>query len=105
MDIYGVDSLVLVSMVFSLVVLLVIGGFIAVIPLFRRLAKAVDVWLEQRKAIGPELRELETARSDLGELRARLESTEIRLDLVAERQEFLERLLEGETEGEPASGP
>lgn len=104
MDIYGVDSLVLVSMVFSLVVLLVIGGFIAVIPLFRRLAKAVDVWLEQRKAIGPELRELETARTDLGELRARLEATETHLDLVAERQEFLERLL-GETEGEPASGP
>ncbi len=97
MEIWGIEPIVLVGMVFSLIVLMMIGGFVAVIPLFRRLAKAVDVWLEQRRALGPEARHLESVRSDLAELRDRLESTESRLDLVAERQEFVERLLEGET--------
>lgn len=102
MEIWGIEPIVLVGMAFSLIVLLMIGGFVAVIPLFRRLAKAIDVWLDQRKVLGPELRELEAVRSDLEELGARIEATESRLELVAERQEFVEKLLEGEAAVDPA---
>lgn len=98
MEIWGIEPIVLVAMAFSLVVLLMLGGFVVVIPLFRRLAKAIDVWLDQRRAIGPELDEIRQLRSDVHDLTSRLEATESRLDLLAERQEFVERLLEGEAE-------
>ena len=96
MNIWGIDPIIIVGMGFSLIVLLMLGGFIAFIPLFRRLAKAVDVWLEQRKALGANVSDLDELRSDLAELRSQHDAVHARMELIADRQEFVERLLEGE---------
>lgn len=74
-----------VGMVFILLVLMLIGGFILLLPLTRRLGAYLEQRLEQGKAgaTNPEIRQLRAA---VGALQAEIER-------LAERQEFTESLL------------
>lgn len=81
------DPVILAGMIFSLVVLLMIGGFILMFPLTRRLAQL----LEQR------LREKSTAAADseqIAALRTTIDALEARVEALTERQGFVDSLLE-----------
>lgn len=98
------DPTVLFGMIFSLLCLLLIGGFILAFPAARRLGNVLDAWAESRRGEGsPE--EIAELRREVRSLRSQLEATRDRLTTVAERQEFTERLLEQRSEaGDPAGG-
>ena len=91
------DPTVLFGMIFSLLCLLLIGGFVLAFPAARRLGNVLDAWAESRRGeASPE--KIEELRREVRSLRSQLEATRDRLTTVAERQEFTERLLEDRSE-------
>jgi hypothetical protein len=90
-----VDVVAIAGMIFSLLVVLVIGGFILLYPLSRKLGQVLEARLEERRA-GRAL-----PMEDVESLRAAVETLREEVGAVAERQRFVERLLEsGERGGE-----
>lgn len=84
------DPIILAGMIFSLVVLAMVGSFILLLPVARLLAQ----YLQQRLDMG-----LESGPApQLGVLQEQLDRIEAGLDGLRERQDFVERLLEP---GEP----
>ena len=81
------DPVVLAGMIFSLVVIAMIGSFILLFPLSRRLGEALEVWLEERREGSGEEGELRRIREVVGLLASRVEAME-------DRQSFVEDLLE-----------
>lgn len=93
------DPLIAASMVFTLILVVLIGGFIVLFPLTRRLGRALEVYLDQKREDAPDAREIERIRAAVGSLQR-----EVRR--LSEKQEFVERLLrqrEGK-ELEPGEG-
>ena len=88
-------------MIFILLVLLIVGGFTTIVPLARRLPDALDTWVEHRKSLEPESEEIRHLEAAMRDLQARLDATEDRVALLAERQDVTERLLEVDTSGVP----
>ena len=90
------DPVILAGMIFSLVVLAMVGSFILLLPVARLLAQ----YLQQRLDMG-----LESGPApQLGVLQEQLDRIESGLDGLRERQDFVERLLEpGETREEGAA--
>jgi len=82
--------LILASMIFTIVVLGMIGGFILLYPIARLAGRALHIWIENRGTAG----QVEAA---LGDVRAELEQIHARIERVAEQQEFVERALARET--------
>lgn len=84
------DQTAVAGMIFALLCLLIIGGFILMFPLTRRLGALMEQRLEDRKeGRGPGVEPAE-----LRELRAALRSLESDVARLGERQQFLEGLLE-----------
>lgn len=90
------DMDILMGMIFSIVMTLIVGGFIVSIPIIRRLGKLTDMWVQTRA-------EGLSGNEEFTMLVERLESIDDRLsDLetiqsrVAQRQEFVEGLMTGE---------
>lgn len=93
------DPTVLFGMIFSLLCLLLIGGFVLAFPAARRLGDVLDAWAESRRGeASPE--KVEELRREVRSLRSHLEATRDRQTTLAERQEFMERLLEDRSEAE-----
>ena len=89
------DPVVLAGMIFSIVVLLLIGGFVLLLPLTRQLGE----YLRYRMVQG-DRRQRDT---ELEALRAAVESLRRDVEELAERQDFTELLLEPpHDEGEPS---
>lgn len=97
------DPTVLFGMIFGLLCLLLIGGFILAFPAARRLGHVLDAWAESRRGQASP-GQVEQLRQEVRSLRAELEAARDRLDAVAERQEFTERLLESRTAGGGSPG-
>jgi hypothetical protein len=75
------------GVVFTLLLVMMIGGFIVLMPLTRRLGLLLEQRLQSKSGAGlPAGREVE-------ELRRMLEQMQVELDQVVERQEFLDKLL------------
>jgi uncharacterized coiled-coil protein SlyX len=92
------DPVILLSMIFAIVVLILIGGFIVSFPLFRRLGRLMDEWFASRERGRLQERDLQELEDGLSEIRNRLTAMEDRMELLVERQEFTESLLtSGET--------
>lgn len=81
------DPNALAGMAFTLILALLIGGFILLYPLSRKLGQL----LEQRMGVKPQLDE--EARLELADLRQMVEGMQADLRRLYERQEFVERLL------------
>ena len=80
------DPIMIAVMTFTVVILAMLGGFILLLPISRLAGEALRVWIEQRpdtKSLGAEV----------GRLRAELDDTRERLELLAEHQSFVERAL------------
>lgn len=100
-----VDPLVLTSMIFTLLVILVIGGLILAFPVVRRLGSAVDVWIETHREEGVPAAEAARLEAEVRDLAGRLDALERRMEVLSERQDFAEALVEGErSSGRPGAG-
>ena len=107
-----VDPLVLTSMIFTLLVILLIGGLIVAFPVVRRLGSAVDVWVETRREEGVPGAEAARLQARVRDLAGRLDALERRMEVLSERQDFAEALVEGErssgrrgADERPSGGP
>jgi hypothetical protein len=74
--------------IFFLLALIIIGGFVLVFPLSRQLAKFLELRMKDKAGIS------EGAVLEVRQLRAVVEGLEGKLQSVADRQEFLEKVLE-----------
>jgi cell division protein FtsB len=81
------DPNALVGMIFTLVLMAMVGGFILLLPITRRLGLVLEAKLQEKQLpTGPSREELEKMRELVHVLEA-----EVRL--LAERQEFTEQLI------------
>jgi hypothetical protein len=93
------DLVPIAGMVFSLLLALIVGGFVLMYPLTKRLGKLIELRLEERRSE----RGGGAAGGDVEALRRVVEGLQAEVAALAERQEFTERLLEsgGSRSGEP----
>jgi cell division protein FtsB len=82
------DPLALAGMVFTLLVILMIGGFILLFPVSRRLGKVLERWLEEKRPGGKE--------PEIAQLRAAVQALEREVRSLSERQDFVESLSLGD---------
>ena len=75
------------GMIFVLVLAAMIGTFILLIPLSRRLGQMIDLWLEDKRSAGRS--------EELDGLRRSVLALESEVSSLAERQQFIDQLLEG----------
>jgi hypothetical protein len=73
------------GMLFTLILIGMVGGFILLIPLSRRLGHMIDVWLQEKKGVDPD---------ELADLRRTVLELEKEVSALAERQQFTDQLLE-----------
>ena len=83
-----VDIIPIAGMIFSLLMVLLIGGFILLVPLSKRLGQLLEMRLQQQRS-GDVL-----PADQLEDLRRMVESIQSEVALLSERQQFTERLLE-----------
>ena len=86
---YAIAELLAILTMFFLV-----GTFIILFPISRRLGKAIEEWVKIRHESSPERDLLARIEVDLLELRNQFDGLDQRLDFIAERQEFTESLID-----------
>ena len=92
------DPAALAGMVFTIILVAMVGGFILLIPISRRLGAVLEVWLQER-------RETSSLGTEARETRALLGAVAKRLQAIEEKQGFVEELLsEGEGAGRMHGG-
>ncbi len=92
------DMTAVAGMVFSLLLALIVGGFILTFPLTKRLGKLLEMRLEERRVGALPTEEAEELRRLVSELQGQVAR-------LAERQEWSERLLEHGRESSTAPRP
>lgn len=94
------DITAIAGMVFSLLVILVIGGLIVLFPISRRLGKFLEIRIDERM-------EWDALPKDaINELMDVVEGLQDEVARLTERQRFVERLLEpGRGDPDTRSGP
>ncbi len=75
-------------------ILLVIGTFILLFPLSRRLGRVLEEWIKLRQDTSPDRDTLARLENDVREVRRLVEGVDQRVGLLAERQDFMESLIE-----------
>lgn len=90
------DPTAVAGMIFTLLLTGMIGGFLLLIPVSRRLGAFLEQRLEQGKA-GP-------ANREVAELRAAIAALQGEVERIAERQEFTDALLAANPERPRISG-
>ena len=75
-------------------ILLVIGTFILLFPLSRRLGRVLEEWIKLRQDTSPDRDTLARLENDVREVRRFVEGVDQRVRLLAERQDFMESLIE-----------
>ncbi len=86
---YAIAELLAILAMFFLV-----GTFILLFPISRRLGKAIEEWVKIRHESSPERDLLARIEVELLELRNPFDGLDQRLDFIAERQEFTESLID-----------
>ncbi len=82
------------EMIGAVVILLVIGTFILLFPLSRRLGRVLEEWIKLRQETSPDRDTLARLVSEVRELRQSVEGGNQRMGLLAERLDFMESLVE-----------
>jgi hypothetical protein len=86
---YAIAELIaILTMVF------LIGTFILLFPISRRLGRAIEEWIKIRRENSPERDLLARVEVELLELRNQFDALDQRVDFLAERQEFTESLID-----------
>jgi hypothetical protein len=81
------------GMIFTVIMTIIIGGFIVTFPIMRRLGRVMEESLRERQEA--RLRQQEAGRLEerIDELRGAMERVEGHVALLTERQDFMENLL------------
>ena len=82
------------EMIGPILILLVIGTFILLLPLSRRLGRVLEEWIKLRQETSPDRDTLARLENEVRELRQSVEGGDQRMGLLAERQDFMESLVE-----------
>jgi hypothetical protein len=82
-------------MVFTLGAIIIVGGFVLLMPLSRQLARYLAFRMQDKAGLG------EGVELELRRLRAAVDGLDQKLHLVSERQEFLEKILESRATDPP----
>lgn len=82
------------EMMFVLVVITLCGMFGLAFPIVRRLGNVLEEWVRMRKESLPERESLERIEAAIHACGSRISSLEQRMDLAAERQDFVESLMD-----------
>lgn len=80
------DPNALAGMIFTLILTLLVGGFIILFPITRRLGQALEVWIAEHRRSG-------TLPPETATILSRLDDITIRLSEIEEQNTFLERLV------------
>jgi predicted nucleic acid-binding Zn-ribbon protein len=77
-----------------LTTIFLIGTFILLFPISRRLGKAIEEWVKIRHESSPERDLLARIEVELVDLRNQVDGMDKRLDFLSDRQEFTESLID-----------
>jgi hypothetical protein len=80
------EPMAVAGMVFVLVLCAMVGGFILLMPLSRRLGLLIDAWVQDKRG--------GAAPGELAELRRSIQLLEAEVSSLAERQQFTDQLLQ-----------
>ena len=86
---YEIAELLAILAMFFLV-----GTFILLFPISRRLGKALEEWVKIRHESSPERDLLARIEVELLEIQSQVDGMDKRMDFLAERQEFTESLID-----------
>ena len=92
---------------FAFSTLLLISGVVLLFPVTRRLGQFLEEWIKLRRDTVLDQDHLTDVRTDVRDMRQLMETIDSRMDLLGERQDFVESLIEsGERKklGEPEFG-
>jgi len=84
----------IIWMIYSFLMLLILGTFVVTFPIMRRLGRIMEEWIVFRRESVPERETLKRIETSVDAIGQRLESVEQRTDLIGERQEFMESLMD-----------
>ena len=87
------DPYTLGGMIFSLIMVLIIGGFIVTFPLLRRLGGLMEESIRERRDARLDKGQVAQISGEIADLRNAFETLETQLELLGERQEFVDNLL------------
>ena len=82
------------EMIGAVVIIFLIGTFVLLFPLSRRLGRVLEEWIKLRQETSPDRDTLARLESEVRELRQSVEGVDQRMGLLAERQDFMESLIE-----------
>ncbi len=82
------------EMIGPVLAVFLIGTFILLFPLSRRLGRVLEEWIKLRQETSPDRDTLARLENEVRELRQSVEGGDQRMGLLAERQDFMESLVE-----------
>ncbi len=82
------------EMIGPVVIILLLGTFVLLFPLSRRLGRVLEEWIKLRQETSPDRDTLARLENEVRELRQSVEAGDQRMGLLAERQDFMESLVE-----------
>lgn len=80
-------------MIFTLIMVLLIGGFVVTFPVLRRLGRLLEEHIRDRSENRLDRGELARIQEDLSRIDETLETFRHQLELTRERQDFVEELM------------
>ncbi len=93
------------ELIFALLIVFLIGTFVLLFPLSRRLGKVMEEWIQLRQDSSPDRAQLVRIEDGLRLLHGEVESLDQRMSLIGERQDFLESLSEPRKRDTLSTGP
>ena len=84
----------MVDAIAPLIATFMIGIFVLLFPLSRRLGRVLEEWIKMRHESSPDRDRLERLELGVREIRQLVEGIDQRTELLAERQDFMESLIE-----------
>ena len=84
----------MVDAIAPLIATFMIGIFVLLFPLSRRLGRVLEEWVKMRHESSPDRDRLERLELGVREIRQLVEGIDQRTELLAERQDFMESLIE-----------
>jgi hypothetical protein len=84
----------ILEIVGPIIALFLIGTFILLYPISRRLGQVMGEWIKLRSEASPDRDRVARLEYETREIRYLVESIDSRLELIGERQDFIESLVE-----------
>ncbi len=81
------------GMIFTVIMTIIVGGFIVTFPVLRRLGAVMEESIRERRAARLDQGQVAQIEGELTDVRASIERIEGHIGLLAERQDFVENLL------------